>query len=385
MELDLRHLVDALPGLVWAALPDGRAEFLNHRWREYTGLSHEQGVGFGWHSAIHPEDRHTLLDGWRSFRESRQPGELRARLRRHDGRYRRFLFRAAPLAADSGNVVKWCGINTDIEEWLTAEEALRASEDVKASEAKLRQVHRFDQHFRTVTRSEIAHMSRVSTLGALTASIAHEVNQPLSGITINAGTCVRRLSADPPNLDGARIAAERTLRDAKRMSDVIQRLRNLFSRNRPTTESVDLNDAAREVLALSTSELRSCRVILQIELDDGVPAVRGDRVQLQQVILNLVLNAIDAMKAIDDRPRQLTVATGLEESDRVRLSVVDTGVGIDAESSEELFNAFHTTKSHGMGLGLSVSRSIIESHGGRLRAIPNDGPGATFAFSIPAA
>jgi C4-dicarboxylate-specific signal transduction histidine kinase len=213
-------------------------------------------------------------------------------------------------------------------------------------------------------RAEITHMSRVSTLGALTASIAHEVNQPLSGITINAGTCLRRLAADPPNLDGALVAAERTLRDAERMSEVIQRLRSLFSRNQPTNEPVDLNDATREVLALSSGELQRGGVIVQTELPDQLPAGNGDRVQLQQVILNLVLNAIDAMKAIDDRPRHLIVATASEEVGWLRLSVADCGVGINFDRAEELFNAFYTTKSRGMGLGLSVSRSIIESHGG---------------------
>jgi C4-dicarboxylate-specific signal transduction histidine kinase len=232
-------------------------------------------------------------------------------------------------------------------------------------------------------RTEIAHMSRVSTLGALTASIAHEVNQPLSGITINAGTCVRRLTADPPNLNGALVAAERTLRDAKRMSEVIQRLRSLFSRNQPSNEPVDLSDAAREVLALSSSELQGGGVILRAELPDELAAASGDRVQLQQVILNLILNAIDAMKMIDDRPRHLIVTTASDEPGWLRLSVTDSGVGINSERSEELFNAFYTTKSHGMGLGLSVSRSIIESHGGRLWATANQGSGATFSFSIP--
>ena len=232
-------------------------------------------------------------------------------------------------------------------------------------------------------RSELAHVSRVATMSALTASIAHEVNQPLSGIITNAGTCLRMLDADPANLDGARETARRTIRDGNRASDVIARLRALFSRKQFTLESMDLNEATREVVALSLSELRSNRVVLQSELADDLPAITGDRVQLQQVILNLLRNASDAMVDVHDRPRHLQIRTEREDGGRVRLSVRDAGVGIDGQSLGKLFDAFFTTKSGGMGIGLSVSRSIIERHHGRLWAEPNDGPGATFSFSIP--
>jgi PAS domain S-box-containing protein len=232
-------------------------------------------------------------------------------------------------------------------------------------------------------RAELAHVARVTSLGALTASIAHEVNQPLSGIITNASTCQRMLNAEPPNLDGARETVRRTLRDGNRASDVIKRLRALFSKKDATTESVDLNEATREVIALSLSELQRGRVLLRTELADDLPPVRGDRVQLQQVILNLLLNASDAMRGVEDRPRELVVRTGRDEGDCVRLSVRDAGVGFDPQDVGRLFEAFYTTKSGGMGIGLSVSRSIIESHQGRLWATPNDGPGATFSFSIP--
>ncbi len=232
-------------------------------------------------------------------------------------------------------------------------------------------------------RSELAHVARVTSLGALTASIAHEVNQPLSGIVTNASTCLRMLAADPPNVDGARETARRTLRDANRASDVITRLRALFSKKAATTESVDLNEATREVMVLSRSELQRNRVVLRLQLADDLPPVMGDRVQLQQVILNLLLNASDAMSGVDDRPRQLVVRTERDEGDRVRLSVQDSGVGFEPQDAEKLFEAFYTTKSGGMGIGLSVSRSIIERHHGRLWAAPNDGPGVTFSFSIP--
>jgi len=232
-------------------------------------------------------------------------------------------------------------------------------------------------------RSELAHVARVTSLGAMTASIAHELNQPLSGIITNAGTCLRMLAADPPNVDGARETARRTIRDGNRASDVITRLRALFSKKNATTEFVDLNEATREVIALSLSELQRSRVVLVPEFADDLPPVTGDRVQLQQVILNLLLNASDAMSGVDDRPRQLVIRTEQDEDDRIRLTVQDAGVGIDPAGFDRLFDAFYTTKSGGMGIGLSVSRSIIESHHGHLWAAPNDGPGATFSFSIP--
>jgi PAS domain S-box-containing protein len=232
-------------------------------------------------------------------------------------------------------------------------------------------------------RAELAHVARVTTLGALTASIAHEVNQPLSGIITNASTCLRMLAADPPNLDGARTTAQRTLRDGNRASEVLQRLRTLFERKESKTEPVDLNDAAREVLTLSQNELQRSHVILHTDFDEGLPAVKGDRVQLQQVILNLVINAADAMREVQDRPRNLLIATARDDAGQVRLSVRDSGVGIDPQCLEKLFDAFYTTKTTGMGVGLSISRSIVESHAGRLWATANDGPGATFSFSIP--
>ena len=232
-------------------------------------------------------------------------------------------------------------------------------------------------------RSELAHMTRVMSFGALTASVAHEVNQPLSGIITNASTCLRMLSADPPNVDGARETARRTIRDGNRASDVITRLRALFSKKDTATEAVDLNEATQEVLELSRGELQRNRVILQSEFADDLPQVRGDRVQLQQVILNLLRNASDAMSGVDNRPRQLVIRTERDEGDHVRLSVQDAGVGFEPNDANRLFKAFYTTKSGGMGIGLSVSRSIIESHNGRLWATPNDGPGSTFSFSIP--
>ena len=232
-------------------------------------------------------------------------------------------------------------------------------------------------------RSELTKMAGVTRLGVLTASIAHEVNQPLSGIITNASTCLRMLSADPPNVDGARETARRRIRDGNRASDVITRLRSLYSKKEPSPESMDLNEATREVTALSLSELQGAGVALRYELADDLPPVVGDRIQLQQVILNLLRNAVDAMSTIDDRPRELLIRTEQDEGNQIRLSVKDSGVGFTPQATEKIFEAFYTTKTDGMGIGLSISRSIIEAHQGRIWATANDGPGCTFSFAIP--
>jgi PAS domain S-box-containing protein len=242
---------------------------------------------------------------------------------------------------------------------------------------------RLAEEARDKARSELTHVARVTSLGTLTASIAHELNQPLSGIVTNASTCMRMLAADPPNVEGARETARRTIRDGNRASEVITRLRTLFGKKEATNEPVDLNDATRDVLALSLSELQKNRAILRRELADDLPLVTGDRVQLQQVILNLLRNASDAMSTIHDRPRDLLIRTEPDDNDRVRLSVSDVGIGFEPQAADKLFEAFYSTKNEGMGIGLSVSRSIIEHHHGRLWATSNNGPGVTFSFSIP--
>ncbi|HEX7809566.1 MAG TPA: ATP-binding protein, partial [Thermoanaerobaculia bacterium] len=232
-------------------------------------------------------------------------------------------------------------------------------------------------------REELAHVARVATLGELTAAIAHEINQPLAGIMTNASTCLRLLATDDPNLEGARETARRMIRDATRAADVIARLRALFRKQSTTQEAVDLNEATREVLALMSTELTKARVVVHTELGH-LPPVSGDRVQIQQVVMNLILNAVEAMSGVPERRRHLVVrSVGTEEE--VRFEIEDGGVGLDPESQDQLFKAFYTSKSDGMGMGLSISRSIVERHGGRLWAVPNDRPGATFAFSLPLA
>lgn len=233
------------------------------------------------------------------------------------------------------------------------------------------------------TQLELANVNRVATLGQLSASIAHELNQPLTGIIINCGASLRMLATVPQNLDGVQDAVRRTMRDGQRASEVIARLRALFSRKEPAFEPIDLNEATRDVIALSHGEFEHRRVAVRMELADDLPHVRADRIQLQQVVLNLLRNALDAMSTVDDRPKDLLIRSEREESGSVRLSVRDAGIGFDPQLTGRLFDAFYSTKSDGMGVGLAVSRYIIENHQGRMWANLNDGPGATFSFSLP--
>lgn len=307
---------------------------------------------------VHPDDRSLFEKMVEQARNGSEDFEWQYRLVMSDGSIKH-LHAVAQATRDHDGQLEYIAAVQDVTERRDAEEALDKA------------------------RSQLSNVARVMSLGTLTASIAHEVNQPLSGIITNASTCLRMLNADPPNIDGARETARRTIRDGNRASDVITRLRSLFGKKNPPMEAVDLNEAAREVIALSSGELQRNRVLLGCELDSEIPFVTGDRVQLQQVILNLLRNASEAMSTIDNRPRELLIKTEREEGDVVRLSVRDTGVGFDPKAGDRLFEAFYTTKSDGMGMGLSVSRSIIESHSGRLWAQANEGPGATFSFSIP--
>jgi PAS domain S-box-containing protein len=232
-------------------------------------------------------------------------------------------------------------------------------------------------------KMELANASRVATVGQLSASIAHEINQPLSGIVTNASTCLRMLSADPPNVAGAQETARRSIRDANRAADIVTRLRALYAKREISTEAVNLNEASREVISHFHRELQNSGVDLLWAFAEDLPSVRCDRVQLQQVIMNLLRNAAEAMSDVDVGPRQLIVKTARAEPDSVLLAVQDSGPGIDPANRERIFDAFYTTKTGGLGMGLSVCRTIIEAHGGQLwatAAVPN---GAIFQFTLP--
>lgn len=251
--------------------------------------------------------------------------------------------------------------NTDITERKRAQEAL---EQVQA---------------------ELAHVSRVTMLGELSASIAHEVNQPLAAIAVNAEASQRYLEQEPPKVDDARHVVSRIIQSVDRASNVIRRIRGLSKKATPEKARLDVNEVIQETVPLVRSQAISQRVMLRLELEPGLPAVLADRIQLQQVIINLVINAIDAMKVVADRPRELEIRSQPYEGGQVLVAVQDSGVGIEPEKANRLFDAFFTTKPDGMGMGLSICRSIIEAHGGRIWASANAGPGATLQFTLPRA
>jgi C4-dicarboxylate-specific signal transduction histidine kinase len=232
-------------------------------------------------------------------------------------------------------------------------------------------------------RFDLAHVSRVSTLGQMAASIAHEINQPLAGIVLNGNASLRWLAGESPNLDEAREATRRIVRDGQRAGDVITRLRSLFRREVSTNERLGMNEVVQEVIAISRGEVHKGGAIIRTRMADDLPVVRGDRVQLQQLVLNLIMNAVEAMSDVEDRPREILISTQQGDRGEVLVAVQDSGVGLDPQGKEKLFDAFYTSKRVGMGMGLAISRSIVEHHGGRLWAVSNDGPGATFLFTIP--
>jgi PAS domain S-box-containing protein len=358
-ELSLLQITETIPEMLWSAAPDGSIDYCNGRLLDYTGFRADQVMSDGWMKLLHPDDVDSTTRAWESCVKSGAPFRVEVRaIHAPDHTYRWCVASGLPLLDQGERIVRWHGTVVDMHDWRQAQEELRN------------------------TQAELARMMRVMTMGQLTASIAHEVSQPLSGIIMNASTCLRMLNSDPPNLDGARETVRRTIRDGNRATDVVTRLRTLFSKKQINIEPVDLNEAAREVIALLLGELQKNKVILQQDFSDTLQPVMGDRVQLQQVILNLVRNASDAMDTVNDRPRRLLVRTETDGED-VHVSVRDSGVGFHPETANRLFESFFTTKQEGMGVGLSLSRSIVEAHRGRLWATNNEGPGATFAFSIP--
>ena len=360
----LQLIIDTIPAVVWSNFPDGSAEFLNQRFRDYSGLTAEAGQGSAWMNILHPED--WAIADLQAALAAAEPFEKEARLRSADGSYRRFLLRFVPLRDRQASIVKWYATSTDIEDLKRAEEELRRRE------AYLREA-----------QAELAHVNRVTTAGQLAASIGHEVAQPVAASLTNANTALRWLAAEPPDLEEARLALERIVRDGRRASDIIGRIRALVRKEPPRQDKFDINDTILEVIALTRVELHRNGVSPRTRLADGLPPVQGDRIQLQQVILNLILNAVEAMSGPGDGPRDLLITTEKDEANGVRVAVRDSGPGLPPESLGRLFDAFYTTKASGMGMGLSICRSIVEAHGGRVWATANDPRGAVFQFALP--
>ena len=311
-------------------------------------------------TAVHPEDREFAA---RSFWKGVQSGQgfaFEARsLRARDGVYRRHLQQAVVLRDAEGKVLRFVGTTTDIDDQKRAEEALRQA------------------------AAELAHANRVATMGQLSASIAHEVNQPIAATLTNAGTAKRWLARQPPNLEGATQSLDRIVNDTRRAADIVSRIRDLAKKAPAHKADLEINEAILEIMVLARAALSDHGVSLKMQLSEGLHSVLGDRVQLQQVMLNLVMNAIEAMSEVAEGARELTIGTGNAEADSVLVTVRDTGPGLPPATLARIFDAFYTTKDSGLGMGLSICRSIVEAHGGQLWAMPNEPRGAVFCVMLP--
>jgi len=356
-ESHLRLITETIPALVWRTTPDGGVDYVNRRVLEYTGKRLEDWGNAGWLRLLHPDDVDSTVRRWRQSTETGQSYQVAYRLQRADGAYRWFDARGEPLRDSEGRVVQWYGICIDMEDSKRTEDALRNTQE----------------------RLSIA--SQVATVGELSASIAHEVNQPLTAVVSNGNACLRWLAAQPPNLAKAKEAAERIVRDGKDAGEVVRRIRSLFKRAAHEEVPLDLNEVIVEVLSLLRNETAKRRVTVETDLRPDLAPVTGDRVQLQQLILNLLLNGVEAMDPVTDHPKRLFIRSKRDSDDTVLVEIRDSGVGL--KDPETVFDAFFTTKANGMGMGLAICRSIVQAHNGRLWAASGEGPGATFCFTLP--
>lgn len=476
-----REMVDMMPALAWSSRSDGAADYFNRGWLEYTGLRADQALEWGWTAAIHPDDLESLLSHWRSVLATGGLAQIEARLRRSDGAYRWFLFRAQASPGGSGGDTRWFGTNIDIDDRKRAEVALAASEsqlrllvdtipglvstmnangdletvnrqvveylgkssselqdwafigtvhqdDVAGVVARWRRsvatgepyeiehrIRRADGVFRWFhvrgvplrddaghilrwyvlltdvddirrtrleldeTREKLSRASRAATIAELSASIAHEINQPLAAIVTNGEAGKAWLANRPPEIERANASFERIVRDGHAAAEIVRNIKGLFKHAPPTKALSDLNHLLTETLRLAADDLREHGIVVSTSLADGLPAVAVDRTQIQHAVLNLVHNGIEAMQGIDDGARALAVRSGQKGRDVV-IEIADRGCGV--AEPRVVFDPFFTTKSSGMGMGLAITRSIVEGHGGRISCTPN-GHGTTFTFTLP--
>jgi len=339
----------------------GDALHLSEEWYRIYGFDPDKGTSAWEEKAqrIHPEDR----DKWQRAIDraigEKSDYEVEMRILLPDGTVKYIHTVGHPVLNASGDVVQFVGTSTDITNRVHAEEALRQAQ------------------------SDLAHVNRVTTMGELTASLAHEVKQPIAAAVTNANTSLRWLAANPPNLEEARAAATRMVNDGRRAGEIVSRIHLLFKKGTPQRELVDINEVIREMIVLLRNEAMRYSISVRTELEADLPPVVGDRVQLQQVLMNLMINGIDAMKDVDGA-RELAIKSQRTENEQLLVSVSDTGVGLPPQQADQIFEAFFTTKQHGTGMGLRISRSIVESHGGRLWAGDNSPRGASFYLTLPA-
>lgn len=354
-EQRLREVIDTMPAMAFITDPEGRCTFVNKEWVEFTGLTADQMAGSGLQSAVHPQDAGQVINKWRASLAYGVTLEHETRIRGvADGVYRWFLVRAVPLRDKHGKILKWCGAATDIEDRKRAEHL----------------------------QAELAHINRVTTMSEFAASLAHEMKQPIGAAVTNAEVCMRLLNRNEPDVPEARDAALEMTKDARRAAEIIDRVRMLYEKGHSQLEPVDINEVVAEMLIMLRSQASLFSVAMRADSGEGLARVFADRVQLQQVLMNLMLNGIEAMR---DTGGVLTVKTQPGEHGTIQISVNDTGPGLPPGNVDQLFEAFFSTKPQGSGMGLSISKSIVEAHGGRIWAISDDGHGATFHFTLPPA
>ena len=356
-EDQLRLAIDTIPQQIWSGPPDGSLDFCNAQWLSYMGLTQEEAQGEGWRAMLHPDDRERVLTAWAESVAKGTPYEQEERHRRADGQYRWFLSRGVPLKDAEGHITRWYGTNTDIEERRGAEEALFEAQD------------------------KLARVSRIQVMAELAAAIGHEINQPLTAIVTNANFSLRQLKGSTPNHDELRTAIMEIVDDGDRASSVLSRIRDLLVHRTPGRVPLDINQIIGDVTAILRNELNRSRISLRTELAPDLPPVPGDPVQLQQVLINLVMNAIEALRTSAQSPRKLLIRS-VRKTGEVLVQVQDSGPGIKSGEANRIFEPFFTTKPEGTGMGLSICNSIVESHGGRLRTVPNS-TGALFEFTLP--
>ena len=359
-EARFRSMADSAPMLIWMTNTGKQGEYFNRGWLEFTGRSMEQELGDGWTEGIHPEDLDQCLKTCKAAFDAREPFNMEFRLRRGDDDYRWLADYGIPRYAPDGAFAGYIGSCVDIT-------------DGKRDELQLQE-----------QRAELTHLSRVAVLGELTGALAHELNQPLTAILSNAQAAQRFLAQDPASLSEVHEILKDIVDEDKRAGEVIRRLRALLKRGETQLLPLDLNEAVNEVLELARADCASRSVMLQRRTSANLPAVRGDRIQLQQVLLNLIVNACDAMSDCELPYHRINVATATNEDGDVQVSISDCGRGIPLEQMDRLFEPFYTTKAQGLGLGLTICRSIVAAHGGELWAENNATGGATFCMSLPA-
>jgi PAS domain S-box-containing protein len=354
-ERKLNLIINTIPAMAWSCTPDGQLEYWNQNLIDFVGLPFEDIVGYGFYRMFHPDDVDRMRITWEDIIATKQGRPVDARIRRADGEYRWFNLQQNPLLDADGNVVRWYGVVVDIEDRKRAEESLRQSQ------------------------SNLAQVTRMTTIGELAVSIAHEINQPLFAIVTNAGTCLRWLQDGHADLKQARLAAERVVHDGHRAGEIVASIRAMAQRSPVRMERTDFKRTLRDVLYLLREELQSRGLQVVADLPPEPVEVFGDRTQLQQVLLNLIMNSAEATP--DASEALIRIGCTLREGE-VEVSVSDTGVGIPAEQLDRVFEAFYTTKSDGIGMGLSICRSIVEAHGGRIWATANLLGGASFTFTL---